>query len=792
MFSHPGVALSDHLKGVAEEAQRLLDHPGLRDRERLRTLAYLVGVAHDFGKSTTYFQRHLNGEKVRGGLHYHSLISALFAAHLAQKRFPHDPNAWLIAYLVVHRHHGALYMPDRTWVRGDDRDRLEAQWKDLMAQKERVRHLYQKVWPYADEGFLDLSFSEVVDGLLRKLKHTYRRLSRSIPRCEDEPEALWDHQAVVALHTQLIFSALISADKFAASGTERPERVRDLPVDLVDRYVRSLKRNLGPLHEVREQFQEGVRRKVEGSDIPGIFTITAPTGTGKTLAAFRAALQVRERLMGWWGIPPRIIYALPYINLIEQVENTLHKVLDNHPIYARSPHRLLISHHHLARVHYRDEEEERPLREALLLVEDWESEVVVTTFLQVFHTFFGYENRFLKKLHNLIGGILILDEPQQFPVAFWEALGWMISLLHKEMGITMIQMTATQPRILDRVHSCELTDPTIRQRLDLHLNRYEVRYLQGEEDLEAMLKREMGEGRRVLIVVNTVGTSLKLWKRYQKVEGKRFYLSTNILPLHRRERIKAIQRALQEGEPLLVIATQVVEAGVDLDFDTVFREISPLDSLIQAAGRCNREGRQEKGRVYLFKISESFRRGGLVYGSVAMDVAQEVLQGLRDDDVWDEVKLRMRLAAYYDLLLRRGSQERSWCLWERYARLGFYDPRGLEESLKDYPLIVSRGEIPVLVMLSEQDEDLLEHFRQEVLEEREDIGKRQEAYLRYRTWLHEHTLRILEARLRRNLPPEWEGMGFRWIPYRQLEDYYDLMTGFRWKEEDLEGEVWVL
>ena len=788
IFSHPGVPLERHLLEVAREARRLLDHPALRARERLRELAFLAGITHDFGKLTTYFQRHLRGERVPRGLHQHSLISALFAAYVARQRFPEDPVAALILYLAVHRHHGALYAPDRIWISRDQENILKRQWTDLTNRKEKVREVLRRVWPEGDLGFLNHSFSDVLQDISRWLKKGYRKVERTIPLCEEweaDGEVIY---GVTALHVQLVFSALISADKLTAASVSRPNRLRLTP-EVVDRYVQELQRRSSPLSALRTHLQENVRQSLKKSPLPGVFTLTAPTGSGKTLAAFRAALQAREELHRRWGIPPRVIYALPFINLIEQVEDTLRDVLRRHPQYETMPERFLVAHHHLADIRYRDEGE-RPLHEALLLVEGWESEVVVTTFVQVFHTVFGYENRFLKKLHNLVGAVLILDEPQQFPVEYWKALGWMADLLHREMGVTLVQMTATQPRMLDDVPHKELVSSEVRHAFAEVLSRYTVYHLPDEQSFEDTLFREVGSGRRVLVVVNTIRTSLELWDRFRNLGEHRFYLSTNILPLHRRERIQRIRDRLRQEGPLLVVSTQVIEAGVDLDFDVVFREMSPLDALIQAAGRCNREGRlSKKGRVYQFVLEHSRIRGNQVYGAVAMDASRAVWSGKK---ALGEQELLELLPTYYAQVLERGTTQPSRCLWEKYARLLFFDPRGFTESLRDYPLIAHRGEVPVLVMVSEEDMDRLERFRQEVLEQKGDVRARHEAFLKHRLWLHERTLRVLETRIRQNLPPEWEGTGFRWIPYDQLETYYDWDTGYRWRKEDLEDEVWVL
>lgn len=773
--SHPGIPLEDHLRAVAEGARKNLDHPALR-ASFLKDLAWIVGYAHDFGKYTWFFQTYLRHGKP-SPLTRHSALSAFFAWYLA-KRHIKDPLAPLLAYLAVHRHHGHLVHPASALP--DPKDRrfwrvMRRQWEDLQNRREAVRESLSRVYPSADEGFLDHTVDDVQRWVV-EMEEAHYRFVRTMR------EAFSPDRARYALYLQLLFSALISADKFAAAGVERPDRVESLSPDLVDEYVSKLP--AGELSELRGKIQKEVSDVLESAQLPGIFTLTAPTGSGKTLAALRGGLVIRKRLQENWGVPPRILYALPFINLIEQTVGVFERVLSGHPEFPKSPERFLLPHHHLADVRYRGEEEERPVREALLLAEDFESEVVVTTFVQVFHTLLGYENRMLKKFHNVIGSVLILDEPQQFPAEYWNALGWMLNLLKEEVGVTSILMTATQPEI--PVKAVELVKDGTAKAFWIR-SRYEVQDL--EDDLEVQVRDMADRGVRQLVVVNTIRTSLELWDRFALLDVPRFYLSTNILPLHRRERVEEIRRLLQEGGPLLVVATQVVEAGVDLDFDVVYREHAPLDALIQAAGRCNREAKRSSGRVYRFSLEHTLERSRPVYGRVALDVAREVWDGSLMAEA-DLVRL-LREKYYPELRLRRDLLSGSERLWNLYGRMMFLDPAGFRESLRDFPLIAPRREVPVLVMLSKADEDRLEEVWEEVFQG-EDFETRTEAYLRHRRWLHERTLRVLESRVRVNLPPAWKDTGYRWVPYGQLSAYYDGETGYRWRFEEVEGDVWML
>ncbi len=785
-LSHPGKFLEQHLIEVANESRRILDHPALKEREFLRELGFFTGLAHDFGKFTTFFQAHLKKEHVSRRLSQHSMISAFFAAYLVRKHFPDHREAPLLAYLAVHRHHGYLRIPEQTFPREENEwDILRKQWENLQEHREEIRATFSRIYSKADEGFLGYSF-EQIEIFVRELRYLFRELLRSLRRKTLHSEELGPETGRLALRIQLLFSALISADKFAASGIDRPKR-ENLEPSLVDSYLANKKAGLNPIDQLRSLLQEKVWNRAEKEKIPGLFTLTAPTGSGKTLTAFKAALIWRKRLKKIWGTPPRIIYALPFINLIEQVEEVLREVLTFHPRYERFSGRFLIAHHHLAKVRYQDEEE-KPLREALMLVEGWESEVIITTFVQVFHTIFGYENRMLKKMHNLLGSILILDEPQQFPPEYWKALGWIFSLLQQELGVTILIMTATQPRLMEKIKTVELSPENYIFLFFKKIKRIKAEEVLENDNLFELIKKGVSQGKSQLIVVNTIRTSLEMWEkiREQFSDVRRWYLSTNIVPFHRRKRIKEIHDALGDG-PFLVVSTQVIEAGVDLDFDRVFREISPLDSFVQAAGRCNREGKQDRGEVFRFSLKESLLRGSYVYGRVALEVVREVWKG----EVLDDERLYQRLGDYFSLLLKRISQEKSVELWEAYCHLRFSDRTGFYETLGDYPLIAYRDEMSVLVMLSPEDEERLEQFYKEVYEEK-DLNKKQESYLIHRQWLYDRMLKILGIRARQNLPPEWKESKFRWVPFRQLKEYYSEHIGYLWRKEDLEQEIWIL
>lgn len=820
--SHPGRSLKEHLQEVAEGAKARLDHPALRSRELLREVAYLVGLAHDIGKYTTYFQAHLReGKRFEGGLEFHAFPSALFAAYLIHRRLgslpdaPHKEFLPLLAYLVIHRHHGHLQSPGelvppnrelRQWpslgnITGELRRALvafQAQLNDFRDhQKEILAELEALGIPEARE-FLNPSFR--FDELFRALY----RLCYQLEKYPGEEDALSEEEgARLCLWGQLLFSALIDADKFSAAGLS--PTINDRPMltsDLVERYVRA--RYPQPRHELdrhRAAFHQAVREQVEAlppHQITGqIFSLTAPTGMGKTLAVFDAALKMRDKLHQLWGTPPRIIYALPFINIIEQNYEEFHKVLCHGvPSYQQAPERFLLRHHHLAEIAYRTGSEALPVEQALLMTEAWESEIIVTTFVQLFQTLLGYQNRFLKKLHNLIGALVILDEAQALPIEYWPLTANVFRTLCQELGLTVIQMTATKPIIFQtakELHPDPATLFTIQQRTRLHISQKE-RTLEEWAGCIADLYQQHGS---LLVVVNTIGVSLQI---YQQLRTQRLatpydlkapqakewlvYLSTNITPGQRRERLDALKAHLKAGGWALVVSTQVIEAGVDIDFPAVVRDLGPLDSIIQVAGRCNREGDLPKGEVYLLPLHDG--GSARVYGAIHIHVARQLL---KQKSQLDELEYAQLVEQYFQEVQQRVSQQKASELWRAYCRLS-YD-HFEEPALSEFHLIESPGQVPLFVALTPEDEAwLLEEFKPHVLAEK-DFRHRQEAYLRYRKRLHDSMIRPLLPRVAQNPPPALaESEGLRWIPYEQLKDYYDLETGFRWLSHEI-ASAWV-
>ncbi len=788
--SHRDIYLAEHLKAVGEEAKQLLLHPALKDSDSLSRIAYVIGISHDFGKFTTFFQEKLSNKPTIRELSNHSTISAIFGAWLIKNNidvlsdYEFKEYAPLMAYIVISAHHGNLKWPGEIFPEEVSLNHLKRQFEDISRNKNVVINEFSYTG-YDISGF----FNEKIPCIINELKKQWTKLKYTNSVRKEK----------LALHVQLLFSALIDADKYHASQTKRPERCH-IPPDIVDKYITlNFPSDNHPLHALRRNVYKQVVTKANTVHLPGVFTLTAPTGAGKTLTSLSFALKLRKRLQKKWNVPPRIIYVLPFTNLIEQNFGVFYRVFALMPEFSISPEKYLLRHHYLAEIQYTGSNENIPVEKALLLTESWESEVIVSTFVQLFHTLFGYKNRFLKKLHSLIGSIIILDEAQSLPMEYWKSIGELLDLLHSEMGLSIILMTATRPMILKKSEEL-VTDNKILKDFSIkhQRTRLKIETIITNQDDIAYLVKDLLPGRQIMIILNTIKQSIDIYNllkeqlqefiapytfSFEKMPRRVpiLYLSTNIIPFQRKERLRFLKRWLKTRRPVILVATQVVEAGVDLDFHNVIREIGPIDSIIQAAGRCNREMKYPQSDVRVTFMDP--HSAAMIYGAIHLKVAQDILNSYKE----------ISEASYQDLLEKYFSKTMQFIgedklLWDAYKNMRF-SSSVTSATLQDFPLIPPQNEISIYVAITENKEKWLTgRFLKDVLLEK-DINERRLKYLKYKKNLHDFTIKVYTQRALKNLPPQLhEKSDIRWVPHKQLKDYYNLETGFIW----INNETWII
>lgn len=450
-----------------------------------------------------------------------------------------------------------------------------------------------------------------------------------------------------ALWLRMLFSCLVDADFLDTEAFMDGDRAarRDgfaSRASLFERYEGYMAKLADaatdtPVNHLRADILRQCREKADRPS--GVFTLTVPTGGGKTLASLGFALRhaiARDKR--------RIIYAIPYTSIIEQTADIFRAVLGDENV---------VEHHSNAELDDRQE-----TARSRLACENWDAPVIVTTNVQLFESLFARRTSRCRKLHNLVGSVIVLDEAQLLPVDFLQPVLDVLRLLVQDYGVTLVLCTATQPALTSMRHfdarkALRGFDPgkvteiigDVPALYDA-LRRVRVRRpssLNVREDWPIIAGR-IAEHETVLAIVNRRQDARDLHNLLKtRMPDGLYHLSALMCPQHRSDTIARIKTALADrhaahardaaAAPVRVVSTQLVEAGVDLDFPVVFRAMAGLDSIAQAAGRCNREGRLATGgEVHVF-VPPSEPPPGLL--RQARDTCKTLWQGNQTDDPLD-------------------------------------------------------------------------------------------------------------------------------------------------------------
>ncbi|MEQ9716527.1 MAG: CRISPR-associated helicase Cas3' [Candidatus Asgardarchaeum sp.] len=437
----------------------------------------------------------------------------------------------------------------------------------------------------------------------------------------------------------------------------------------------------------------------------------------------------------------------------------------------------LLKHHHLTDLKYKEGKEDRPLDEALLLIESWQSEIIVTTFVQFLHTVIGFKNKFLKKYHNIAGSVILLDEVQNIPIEYWDIVEKIIKLLATHFGCYFILLTATKPLILKEKDAVELVEDS--QNYFKKLNRVviksDINNRRSIDEFVEWLKDNYNSKKSYLIVANTIRSSKEIYEKIKSynLNNCLFYLSTSIVPKQRAARIKAVKNLLNSGNKPILVSTQVVEAGVDLDFDTVIRDVGPVDSIIQIAGRCNREYNKTQREAYIFSLDHF---ANYVYGKIHPDVSKKLL---RDQEI-QESDFHELTNRYFEEVRCKINDDVSKYVWEAMLELRFYQKNppqrgGHNIQVSEFQLIDEKGEYAnIFVEIDEEAQAIWKEYCEKVYGERNFL-KRRRAYLSIRKKFRSY---IISVRIDKKIALPTQVCGLRYIPQGQLEDFYSIETGF--------------
>jgi len=754
LYSHPGKLLEDHLIST----QKLIVHylnempDDLADSDLGKT-AKIVGLTHDLGKATDFFQKHLKGERVPKKLSRHSLFSALITYHILKEQFQNNEMP-MLGYMTVLRHHGDLENPETEAY-------LEDEEIDLV--KKQIDNIDQEKWSILIDNLYKYGLSTIPT--LQNLKNWVH----SFPALMKEERRKWRKMNNLKIYffANLLFSLLIDGDKTeVVIKSSLPSRNQTIPFSTIQKYRERFHiHEASALNQMRERaFQEAIN--INQSIENPLFSLNLPTGMGKTIAALAFAFKLREKIHQQSGLLPRIIYALPFLSIIDQCAEVIEEILSFE--FPEVDSSLFLKHHHLSGISYIKPDEYFEPEEAKILIEGWNAEIVLTTFVQIFHTLIGYRNQSLRKFHRLCPSIIILDEVQSIPVKYWGAVNMVLKDWCNLSHSYVLLVTATEPLLFE---SSQLTPLVEKNHYFKNLDRVRIYIHKQESTLEEFVENlPKGIRGRILFVFNTISSARQahqlLEKHYQKsIE----FLSSHVVPQQRLERIKAIRN----GESSVVVSTQLIEAGVDIDFDIVYRDFAPLDSLNQTAGRCNRNNLNNKGEMHLiFLLNEKNKLyANSIYDRILLGATREVLAS---QDFIEEKNFLDLVDIYYRTINERKSKKESESYLNALSGLRYQLAADNEKSIKDFELIEEDfPRFDVFIELNEEAKKLWETYLS--LKEIGEVYKRRLEFQKIKNRFYHYVIAVPFTV--QNQPPVVYGFGY--ISQLSLDSFYDSKTGYK-------------
>ncbi|MBC7081360.1 MAG: CRISPR-associated endonuclease Cas3'' [Thermoplasmatales archaeon] len=807
--SHPNKLLKNHLENVAKLSTDIVNSKYIEDKEIFSKIAYLIGISHDFGKATTFFQKMLNGgeETIYAN---HGFLSSLFGYYLTKnhlqkiKRLEELWHIPLIAWIVINKHHGDIKNVGEA---SGEISKLEddRQMEVCLKQMEDIREnslkeivaIYSELIKEFKIEDLFQDFFKIFNNLndakkfAKEIRHDLIKLSR-----EEDIKYYFD--------ILFLYSILLDADKLDASDTNIPHRIK-ITKNLIDDYkkIEFSGTEDNDINRVREKAYREVQDSINSLDIKKerILSINLPTGFGKTLTGLSFALKLREKIEEEFGFIPRIIYSLPFLGIIDQNAKVIEDAFKIVKEYKEVPSNLFLKHHHLADIEYKEEKnnELNPIKninKSLLLTEGWYSEIIITTFVQLFHSLITNRNRSARKFHNIINSIIILDEIQSIPTKYWLLINKVLDYLSKKFNCWVILMTATEPLIFEKEKE---TKSLIKNREEYFsmFNRFVLDFNVAEKGLYCFSEEIYNEilkekDKNIMVILNTIDACKKMYEHiknnllnYYRIDSSEsiidndgicvlsdlelINLSTHILPASRLERIKRIKK---DRKRKIIITTQLVEAGVDISVDIIYRDMAPLDCIIQSAGRCNRNN-QNCGTVHVIVLKDdktSKKYWQYIYDNTLVGATEEVIKKFGNLVSEKEFVLSAQ-ENYYKLINERKKHDDSEQILNHLKRLNF-------SEIKEFKLIEELISLSIFVEIDEKAKDIREKVEsillsKNKLEKWENLLKIKKEFNKY----------ILSIKLPKeeylNLPQLGDMGDFKYIPFKNIRDWYKSDIGFQ-------------
>lgn len=566
----------------------------------------LLGLLHDFGKYSQQFQiylqsatgmlnpdvddEYMDANAFKGKID-HSTAGAQWIWQRFKRYGVQGKLVGQILAVCLASHHGGLIDCLKPGGENGFFNRIN---------KDQGKTHLQECLEDADDAVLSKLDDLATDKFLRKF---WNKLVLLVAPEKNESETI--KQFRLGFFLRFLFSCLIDADRIDSADFENPGNIKfrsNLPVNwqiAIDRLEAKLS-NLPVRNEIdtaRLEISDQCKKKAKSSQ--GIYTLTVPTGGGKTFASMRYALHHAKKHK-----LDHIIYIIPYTSIIEQNAGEIRKVLER--VGDEFP--WVLEHHS-------NLEPETQTWHSKLVTENWDAPIIFTTMVQFLEVLFGGGTRGARRMHNIANSVLIFDEIQSLPVNCVHLFCNAIQFFVDHARSTMLLCTATQPLLDDLKFGEDKGQLTLSEDHELvddmtnvfeQFKRVEIKNLVSqkgwtEQELGELTVTQLKKKGNCLVIVNTKKWARKLYDICLSSvdEDSLFHLSTSLCPAHRKKIFNVVRQRLEEKLPVLCISTQLIEAGVDVDFNSVIRFLAGLDSIAQAAGRCNRNGNLDMAQVYV-------------------------------------------------------------------------------------------------------------------------------------------------------------------------------------------------
>ena len=567
--------LKEHLNEVAEKAKEYAKKFGAEK------FGYYAGLWHDLGKYSPEFQKYLENchiaSKTGKSAPKSKTPHAIQGARLAwEKCMPLAP--------IIYGHHGGL--PQIAHMKSEI---------CKLQEEPTLDKFYQEVLRLAPKDLCEIETEINLRELMSGFGIDFRQLMLGMEKDTHRYE----------LVTRMLFSCLIDADHLDTEAHFNPEKLAlrgsliTIPElwNLLQTHQKNLIENAEntSVNLIRKEVYQACMDAAELP--PGIFRLAVPTGGGKTLSGMAFGLRhaMEHKL-------DRVIVAVPYTSIIEQTVSVYRHIFSEDAVLE----------HHSAIQEPDAEDARREVAQARLATQNWDAPLIVTTTVQLFESLFSNHPSRCRKLHNITRSVIILDEVQTLPLFLLTPILNVLRELVERYQVTLVLCTATQPALegqnpyLDGFVTGSIKDiiPIAKIKESFASLSRVTYHIPNESWTWARLAEDVSQQSQSLVILNTRKDALAVLEELKSSEHI-FHLSTLLCGKHRREVLEEVKNRLKDNQRCILVSTQVVEAGVDLDFPSVYRAIAPLDRIVQAAGRCNREGkRSQKGNVVIFDPSE--------------------------------------------------------------------------------------------------------------------------------------------------------------------------------------------